>query len=449
MRVEGADLCAAALALLGAGLRLAAAPAAPGTFDEVGFTAALTRYDLLAFEPHFPGYPLAVLLARAAAGVGAAAPYAAAAAALTLLGALALHVAAGRGWGGALTGGLLAIAPLAVMVGSRATSDGVALGLLALAAAALVASRRADRGAPRSGLSALAGVLAAATAAAKPDLGLFLPAVALASSPRAALAAAAPVLLLAAASLVPAAGGVGALMAEATRFTGGHLGDWGGGVLASAGATPARPLLAVAPLCEALGARGPLGHLLAGLALLALTLRAPRWARRGAVVACVPYALWLLLGQNLANPRHALPLLVPAGLLAGQGLARAALRPGLRVGLALALLSGAGLGAARAVLEERARGRAVDALEAALDGDGAGVRLYAGGEARALAWRRPGADVHRARSVRHALDQLALDPCPPARVWVASTVAGACELPCVYDLDEVQVFALDPGRWRP
>lgn len=68
-----ADAALALAVVTGVGLRLAAAPAAPGTFDEVGFTLALTRYDLLAFEPHFPGYPLAVLLARGCHAAAAAA----------------------------------------------------------------------------------------------------------------------------------------------------------------------------------------------------------------------------------------------------------------------------------------------------------------------------------------------------------------------------------------
>lgn len=441
-----ADVVVAAAAALGGAARLLAAPAAPGSFDEVGFTVALERYDLLAFEPHFPGYPLAVLLARGAAGLGAAAPYAAVAAGLALVAALALHVALGRGWGGALAGGLLALAPTAVLTSSRATSDGVALGLLGLAFAALA---RASRGG--WGRSGLAGALLACVAAAKPDLVLLLPALALSARPWAAAAGALCVLCAAAMALIPGAGGVAPLLAEAARFTAGHLGDWGGGVLASATVGGPRPLLVLASLCQALGANDLLGALVAGAALASLTLLAPRRARRAAVVACLPYAAWLLLGQNLADPRHVLPLLVPAAALAGLGLRRAAARPALRAGLALALLVATGAGAARGVLEVRARGRQVDALQAILEVEGA-LRLYTGGEARALTWRRPGADVRRARSVAHALDDLAADPCPPARVWVASTVPGARALPLARDLEGVRLHVLvqpPDARRRP
>ncbi|MCO5170661.1 MAG: hypothetical protein M9894_30390 [Planctomycetes bacterium] len=425
------DAALALAVLVGAWLRLAAAPAAPGTFDEVGFTLALARYDLLAFEPHFPGYPLAVLLARACHAAGAAAPYAVAAAALQALAAVALHVALRRGWPGALAGGLLALAPVAVIESSRATSDGIAAGLLALGLCGALAGRALP-----------AGLLLGAAAAAKPDLALFLSAllaVPRPARPRAALAAGAPLAL----AVVGAAAGVdgpAALALEGTRFLGGHLTDWGGGVATTAALPRPRLALAAAPLLGGLGGRSSLDLLLAGGVLAALAARAPRALRRAVLVAGLPYALWLLLGQNLANPRHTLPLLPLLALLAGGGLGR--FRPALAAGLALAALLGAGSGAARAVAREAARGRPADALAATV---APGTRLYAGAEARAVAWRLPGADVRRARSVDHVRKDLLADPCPPVEVRVASTVAGADALPLVARLERVDLHLLGPG----
>lgn len=426
-----ADAALALAVVTGVGLRLAAAPAAPGTFDEVGFTLALTRYDLLAFEPHFPGYPLAVLLARGCHAAGAAAPYAAAAAALQALGALALHVTLGRSWPGALAGGLLALAPVAVIESSRATSDGVAVGLLALGLCGALAGRALP-----------AGLLLGAAAAAKPDLALFLSALLTLPPPahrRAALAALAA-LVVATVGAAAGAGGAVALATEGARFLGGHLTDWGGGVAATAAPGGPRLALAAAPLLGGLGGATPLALLLAGGLLGALAARAPRPLRRAALVAGLPYALWLLLGQNLANPRHALPLLPLLVVVAGAGLRR--VPPALAAALTLAALLGAGSGAARAAAREAALGRPADALTAVVT---PGARLYAGGEARAVAWRLPGADVRRARDLDHVRRDLLADPLPPREVLVASTVPGADALPVIGRLEGVDLHLLTPG----
>jgi hypothetical protein len=428
---------------LGMTLRLTRGAVEPSTFDEVSFLTALERWDLLAFEPHFPGYPLAVLLARAAAALGAPAPYAAAAAALLVPAAFGLFVALGRTWGGAVAGGLLALAPLAVSEGARPMADSTATALLALG---LVAAARATTGG--AGLALAAGALLGLAAAAKPDLGLFLHAAPLAAwvapgpgrGGRVALslAGAGAVLLAAALGLAEGAGGPAALVHEAARFTRGHATEWGGGVTTAAAPLGlVRPLRAFAPL---VGLSSVPLLLLVAMPLALLARHAPRGLRRAAVFAVVPYTLWHLLGQNLEHARHALPLLVPLAVLVGAGVDR--LRASRAAPVAAGLLLAAGLGAALS--------RPDDAFERLLADlratDRANLRVYGGASIRPLRWRLPDLDARRARDVDHALADLAADPCPPDRAWILKEVPGSSPLPVAVEAASAALHVLVPGE---
>ena len=419
---------AAALGGLGGLAALACARPAPGSFDECSFQAALTAWDLLAFEPHFPGYPLCVLGARLLAGAGAAAPYAALAALLLPLSALALYRGAGGGLGGLVAAGLFALAPSCVREAARPMAD------VAGAACLAVALGLAAAYGPRAALAV--GLGAGAAAGVKPDLlpwlTLGLP-VCLAA-PRAdrarvglcfALGAAAP-LLVALTLAAEGAGGLGPLLREGRRFLGGHLFEWGGGVTAAASGSR---LGAVIPLGQAAGATTTAAATGTLLGLLLLAARAPRWARRGAALAGLPYLAWALLGQNPDQPRHALPLLPPLALLAGMGLARCAARPALRLALAVGLLLGAGSGLTLAIAA-RARPRPSDDLCAwATRLDPLRVRLYAGASGRVLRARVPLLDVRRTRGLDALTQDLRADPAPPPQVLVLSEVPGAEALP--------------------
>lgn len=421
-------IAAAALGGLGGLTALACARAAPGSFDECSFQAALTAWDLLAFEPHFPGYPLCVLGARLLASAGAAAPYAALAALLLPLSALALHRGAGGGPGGLLAAGLFALAPSCVREAARPMADvaGAACLAIALGLAAAYGSRAA----------LAAGLAAGAAAGAKPDLlpwlALGLP-VCLAAPGgerarvglRFALGAAGP-LLLALTLAAEGAGGLGPLLREGRRFLGGHLFEWGGGVTAAASGSR---LGVVLPLGQAAGATTAAAATGTLLLLLLLALRAPRWARRGAVLAGLPYLAWALLGQNPDQPRHALPLLPPLALLAGLGLGRCPARSALRAALTAGVLLGAGSGLTLA-LAARARPRPSDDLCAwAARLDPLRVRLYAGSSGRVLRARVPLLDVRRTRGLDALAQDLRSDPAPPPLVLVLSEVPGAERLP--------------------
>ena len=400
----------------------------------MSFLAALERYDLLSFEPHFPGYPLAVWLARLAASLGSEAPYALVAALALLLAGAALYRLAEGGWRGVFAAGLYAWAPLSASQGLRPMADSLAASLLVLAAGALLPRAPSER--PSTARLLLGASLLGALCCAKPDHVLFLGVLALACArherpARAALLgvlALLPWALLGAGALSAGCGGFEPAFQEGLRFLGGHVGEWGG---LDEGATRPRALHALLPLGD-FGPDAPWANLL-GVALLgALALRAPRWLRRAVLLCATPYALWWLFGQNLAHPRHALPLLPWLLLLAARGLPRA---PRARDwGLLLVVLA-----LAATLLRSpawREGGRASDRLAQWLAGQPLDTRLYAGGRARALRRRLPTRDVRRARNAAGVRADLAADPLPPMRLYVTRSLLDPAAEP-----DEVVLFA--------
>src|SRR5438445_29926 len=47
-------------------------PAWPDDYDAIGFVRAVERFDIASLQPHFPGYPVYVALAKAAHAIGLA-----------------------------------------------------------------------------------------------------------------------------------------------------------------------------------------------------------------------------------------------------------------------------------------------------------------------------------------------------------------------------------------
>ncbi|MBL4847397.1 MAG: hypothetical protein JKY65_17910, partial [Planctomycetes bacterium] len=188
---------------------------------------------------------------------------------------------------------------------------------------------------------------------------------------------------------------------------------------------PTRPRIvwALAPLGHCVGP--PLLGLLGTALLAALALRAPR-AWRHLALGVAPYGAWLVFGQNLAHPRHALPLLPILLLLAGRGLRRTS--PRIQRG-ALGLVALAAVGTLLASPAWLEGGRPLDAL-VVWGRAHPGARIYAGASERPLRWHLPQADVRRARDLAGVRADLLADPTPPPAVWILATeVRGALELP--------------------
>ncbi|MCY1077894.1 hypothetical protein [Archangium lansingense] len=354
---------AGALALLvGAGVtaRVLALPRLLPDLDAVNFARSLSRFDLAAQAPHFPGYPVYVAMARLASAAGASEVLALVLPGLVLgavaIGALGLVLRPYLGAAGALVASaLLALLPLPVLFGATPGSDGTGLALLVLAACAALMTRDS---APR--VAVLAGVLAGVALGARPS---FLPALlglalvvprgwwlaALAGSGAGVVAWLVPLVALT---------GPAQLLRIGSGFLLGHAGSWGGTVavrpelgwrlehfgfdILAAGFGLPWPGVG-GDSVAVLVARLLLSLCLTG-ALVALVYAALRESlsaaeRRVALLALsfgVPYAAWMFLGQNLLKARHALPVVLALALLVAVGVAVLARAWSSRVSLPMA-----------------------------------------------------------------------------------------------------------------
>jgi len=375
--------------------------------DAVDFALALGDYDPGLEQPHPPGYPLYVAVARGLAALGASDV-----AALALPGILAAPIlcwatarcaaAAGLGPTAAAVAALWAgLHPLVLIEGTRPAPDlfGSALAWTGLAG---VLSGHARAGGAALGLAL--GVRADLAPFAALALGLE------AGERRRfarAFALGAAIWALPFAALAPPSWARDFLV-----FARGHFSVWGSSALAGSG----DPALALRGL--ALAASGPAGALL-GL----LGTRRARWPR-ALVLGCATYALWVALGQNLAHARHWLPLAPAFALLGANGLARLASRPARVLAACLtAVLALPGVFAARS---GRLDGAALvrRALEVCAGCDA----VYAGSSARLFArYGPPGFPAFRRgdlAAIRLDLDAWGLEG---ARVIASDEIPGVPE----------------------
>lgn len=296
-------LCAFALAALGFALRLAAVPEVLTGTDAVNFALALERFDLLLHQPHFPGYPLYVLCARAFAvfvdnpALALALPGIVFAVPLVLLAYRAFFPALAAA--ALFPAALIAVHPLLVEVGGAPGSDGLALALVGCAFFGLCL-----RGPWLLASAALMGLALGVRPSYLPLLISFLLAVPfLARHGRSALGLASAGLAAGVlAWLLPFVLWVGlpTLVQAGTTHVGGHFATFGGA--SSHG------------LFE--GAQRALWSAGASLLPLAALVGLLAWRRRtmpfrGLVVAslvALPYAGWIVLAQNAEHARHAAPL---------------------------------------------------------------------------------------------------------------------------------------------
>lgn len=298
----------------------AAAPAWPDDWDGLGFLAAVKRFDLDAFAPHPPGYPVYVALLKAA---GVVFPQAmdAAKAVLALSGGATVALLA-MALGAAVqarirTRIVLALAILATPLGFRcATAVGSEAPALAFASLALYGF--ATRSSRLIGIGVGLGLGVRLSWAP-----LLLPMLLLAPQRGGAVASALASSLVWA---VPLAAVVGPahLASVLWNHASGHATRWGGTALTE----PARARFLLRDLLvdgfgvDSDGLGVALGIALSAAAGLAMNAwRKARWrGAREALLVAVPYFVWVGIGQNLRQqPRHIVPLVA---LLAG-GLALA------------------------------------------------------------------------------------------------------------------------------
>ncbi len=332
-----------------------------GSWDEVDFVLALDRFDLLAMQPHFPGYPYFVIGAMAVHRFvrDPVQAYASLNIILGSLSAMPIWLLARRrltsGWS-LLVVLLTLTAPYLWLQTVRPMSEAAGIALLwwylwtwmrameqrtwgrmiaAMFLFGLLMGVRLSFLPFGLGLAWLLGACAmdwqAAGKRLLPRIVLFL-------------AAAGGCQLLWLAGLALSEGGVVGFVQLGMAFTEGHFSQWGGGVT-SAGDLPfaeralrfagdnvlwtgmfarstallaaAAGLLFAAVLSAGAAPRQPGGSAGTGTRLAA---RAAAWLRRpglpGALAALAgAYGAWALLAQNIDKPRHATPLIGLAWLL--------------------------------------------------------------------------------------------------------------------------------------
>ncbi|MGP3559585.1 nucleoporin-interacting protein [Geobacillus sp. BK01] len=310
-----------AAVLVGAGLYWASPYAA--AWDEVDFTLALERYDLLAMQPHFPGYPYFIL-----GGMAVHAVVANPAKALSVLNVLVLgsavfplvwllrrHVPLPA----ALLAALAVFSSSYVfLAAARPMSDGAALGVLWWYIWAVERTHRQKTWRAQLLPAALFSVLMGIRLSYAPF------AVALLflwyedwkthrrfSRVAASALAAAGFQLIWVAAVARTEGGLWPFFKLGWAFVHGHFSDWGGTAAAS-------PLPFSERVCRFLinnflwtGIASQNAWLLAAYAVMgAIAWRAGRFQLpRSLVVSALLYAVWALLAQNIEKPRHLLPLI--------------------------------------------------------------------------------------------------------------------------------------------
>jgi hypothetical protein len=320
---------AAAVVAIGV-LRVVTRGHAADSWDAVGFMNAVHDFDLAAFQPHFPGYPVYVALCKAARDPQLVSAIASAAT------ALALWRLAGTPRGGWIALGLWAGALSPWLTGGAALADATATAFVAAAFAALTfAGTRAAL------LGGVAIALALGTRVSYWPLALsFAVVVVRWRPPRDRLPALAGAIAATLLWLIPfvAVVGLHPLVALGRVHVAGHFEDWGGSIVTRPN-LPARAFAFVRDL--AYDGLWPnvfaLAAALAGCALLARS-PSPR-ARAIAAVVVVPYALWAFFAQNvIEQPRHLLPLVAAACVAVGRAaVLRGTVGPG--VGVALVALA--------------------------------------------------------------------------------------------------------------
>jgi hypothetical protein len=405
--------------------------------DSLDFLLGMAdRFDLAALQPHFPGYPvyigLGALLSRglgfpaieAATAISALASGASAIGLMVLAEAFDPRPAARFG-----VAALHAVAWLPWFLGSGAQSESLGAALTIWSFALLARERTSIFGGVASGV--LAGLALGVRASYWP---LALSALGLARRRAGLRGPLVGGLLGVAAWAVPLVGLTGPLnlIRLGRTHLAGHFVQWGGSVvtrpdpwerlsafvrdLAFDGIAPSSAALfgaaAVACLAWLLGRRGS---------------RSVQFDARPLLVALAPYALWVLLAQNVVEqPRHVLPLVEGALLLGGLLLAP---YPRALVFVVLCVFAAS---APLAIERHTAKPAAAQAADWILGRAPEGTAVFAGRSMRFFEARPERFTVSQRPRLADVIAELARVDRFPSAIWLVSEL----------DLEPV------PERWR-
>ncbi len=433
-------------------LRIPFVTGAPDTPDSIRLVRGVERFDLSEFAPQFPGYPLAIAMARTmplAPGP-----------ALAVLGAVAGAIAAAAAsaafrdrasaWG---AGVAVALLPFAVASSVRVGTDmGFASFLFAAGAFAV------------RGRGAAAGLLLGLGLGFRPSAfawaaALVAPSIRKRAIP--AFGAGVAIWLLPTLAVV----GPAAYAHEGMLFVTGHFGSWGGTSWSApldAGSSRWRRVAGTWLLTPIVlpAAVGCVAILLGRMrsraerdgrleAYGALSLHAVDSNRFPVVLGSMAYGAWILVAQNPENARHALALAMIVAAWAGAATGRALAPFGIDRKLTLgpgpclaryAAMGGAGVLVAVWISTDlsfgiRYRSSQPPALEAALRletderFDPLLDRVYVSGERAYFTRVGPDWSVAVARTLDEVRGDCASLPVAPRRVWICGSIEGASALP--------------------
>ncbi|KAF0994245.1 nucleoporin-interacting protein [Geobacillus sp. TFV-3] len=292
------------------------------TWDEVDFVLALERYDVLAMQPHFPGYPYFIL-----GGMAVHALVANPAKALSILNVLVLFSAAFPiVWlfarhmprSAALWAALSVLSSSYVLLAAaRPMSDGAALGVLWWYVWAVEWARRRTTWMAQLWPAALFSILMGIRLSYAPFAAALLvlwhedwKTHRRLGRVAASLLAAAAFQFIWVAAVAATEGGLWPFMKLGWAFVVGHFSDWGGTAATSTLPFFERVRRFFVDNFLWTGVASQNVWLLSAYAAVgAIAWRAGRLGLpRPLVVSALLYALWALFGQNIDKPRHLLPL---------------------------------------------------------------------------------------------------------------------------------------------
>lgn len=440
-----------ALTLMGVSLRVLFMKDFLGEWDEVDFALAMRDYDIVAEQPHLPGYPVFIWLCQITRlvthdDIGALTISNAILGGLTTVPLYYLARDMYSQKVAVLTACLFIVNPLCWLQSERAMSDTTGLFFLLLSFFVLhkayLFPDAATIALPIG--AALMGVTLGVRLSYLPFtvfLGYILTwrsrKYSIVRDYSYALGAFVLGTLLWLIPLVNHMAGLKGLSSQAVIFAGGHFTDWGGSVVTSPDLFNRLERMSWCLFCCGLGFwwQGtsciriiPTIILLVGIVVF--LKEASREFKFGLIFAMIfPYMLWVFLAQNVEKPRHVLPVIPFVLMFASAGILNICCNRRLVAALAVLVISTTGISSLQLVTAQgHTPPPALQLIDYVEDNfDKLSTRIYCGESKRLFGYYAPGWDARRVRSLEELKYDLTASLYPPEVILATSQVKGASE----------------------
>lgn len=440
-----------ALALAGIALRVPFTRNFPGEWDEVDFVLAVSDYNIILEQPHFPGYPVFIWGGQILNLIthDAVKALTLSSAVLGGLTALPLYCLARDMYSrkaAVLAACLFIVNPLCWLMSERAMSDTAGLFFLLLSVFVLHRARLfPDNTAIYLPLgTALMGVTLGVRLSYFPFLALlgyiFVRHFGEYGARRVCIRTLCAFVLGTLFWVVPLANsvaGLDRLSSQAVVFAGGHFADWGGSIVTSPDLLCRLERVLWCLFCCGLGVWWrdasymsliPTTIFFAGLVV---SLRIPSQEPRTGLIFAVflPYALWVFFAQNVEKPRHMLPLIPFMLVFISAGILNISSNRRIAVVLAVLAIAATCINSMRlAAAQERTRPPSLQLIDyVKCNFDRLSTRVYCGESKRLFGYYATGWDVRMARNVEGLKYDVAASLCPPEVILATSGVGGVPE----------------------